>query len=190
MGKKNGYRPLKGSTIRSILANNPSVKAAAEANTEATVARSDVSVVSVAPAIPPVLVTLSRHVDYDTTNPVEHISDFVSFSKLVVTRYEENHRLMDVYEKETQDVLHYIELHANMNAADGNEMYKKLREIRRNRRQCKNEMDLLEPAYNFFKTQAAELATQLSVVQGKCKQLKVGIDSRQYTLRTGVIQQE
>ena len=97
---------------------------------------------------------------------------------------------MDVYEKETQDVLHYIELHANMNAADGNEMYKKLREIRRNRRQCKNEMDLLEPAYNFFKTQAAELATQLSVVQGKCKQLKAGIDGRQYTLRTGVIQQE
>lgn len=185
MGKKSGYRPLRASTIRSILANNPSVKATAEEKAESEMAQVKAPVAS---ATPPVLVTLSGHAEYDTTNPVEHISDFVSFSKLVVTRYEENHRLMEVYDKETQDVLHYIELHANMNAADGNEMYKKLREIRRKRRQCKNEMDLLEPAYTFFKTQATELATQLAAVQGKCKQLKAGIDGRQYTLRTGVIQ--
>lgn len=185
MGKKSGYRPLRASTIRSILANNPSVKATAEEKAESEMAQVKASVAS---ATHPVLVTLSGHAEYDTTNPVEHISDFVSFSKLVVTRYEENHRLMEVYDKETQDVLHYIELHANMNAADGNEMYKKLREIRRKRRQCKNEMDLLEPAYTFFKTQATELVTQLSSVHGKCKQLKAGIDGRQYTLRTGVIQ--
>ena len=185
MGKKSGYRPLRASTIRSILANNPSEKASVEKNTESAIAQSKGPVT---PAPSPVLVTLSRQTEYDTINPVEHISDFVSFSKIVVTRYEENHRLMEVYDKETQDVLHYVELHANMNAAEGNEMYKKLREIRRKRRQCKNEMDLLEPAYTFFKNQAAELATQLSAVQGKYKQLKAGIDGRQYTLRTGVIQ--
>lgn len=184
MGKKSGYRPLRASTIRSILANNPSVKASAEENTEPVIAQAKMPAT---PANPPVLVTLSGHAEYDTTNPVEHISDFVAFAKLVITRYEENDRLIRVYDQETQDVLHYIELHENLNAAQGNEMYKKLREIRRKRRLNKNEMDLLEPVYNFFKTQS-ELTDQLPAVQGKCKQLKAGINGRQYTLRTGVIQ--
>lgn len=186
MGKKNGYRPLKASTIRSILANNPSAKSEVAAEQKAESVKQPEEKITVTPI--PVLVTLSQHTEYDTTNPVEHISNFVSFSKLVITRYEENDRLVGVYDKETQDVLHYIELHDNLNAARGNDMYKKLREIRRKRRQCKNEMDLLEPAYNFFKTHEKDLTDQLSVVQGKCKQLKAGIDGRQYTLRTGVIQ--
>lgn len=77
MGKKSGYRPLRASTIRSILANNPSVKATAEEKAESEMAQVKAPVAS---ATPPVLVTLSGHAEYDTTNPVEHISDFVSFS--------------------------------------------------------------------------------------------------------------
>ena len=168
------YRPLKESTIRDIRANNPSVK---NGSSQADTVHPE-----------PVLVTLNMRMEYDTTNPVQHISEFVAFSKLVVSRYEENLRLVSVYDKETQDVLHYIELHQNMNAADGNAMYKKLREIRRNRRQCKNEIDLLDPVYQFFKSQAGDMVSQLTSVQGRCKQLKTVIDGRQYTLRTGVIQ--
>lgn len=39
MGKKSGYRPLRASTIRSILANNPSVKATAEEKAESEMAQ-------------------------------------------------------------------------------------------------------------------------------------------------------
>lgn len=172
MSVKTGCRPMKGSSIRSILANNPSVS-------ERSIQKTD------APAI---LLTLSKRAEYDTTNPEKHIAEFVSFSRVVITRYEENVRMIDVYDKETQDILHYVELHENMNAAQGNDMYKKLRDVRRKRRQCKNEIDLLEPVYQFFKNQNSNLADQLAAVQGKCKQLRSGIDSRQYTLRTGVIQ--
>lgn len=173
-GKNSEYRPLKGSTIRSILASNQNGKD--NSGKDETM-----------PVPSDKLITLYRHESYDTLDPEGNIKDFTSFIRSVITRYEENERLVIEYEKETQDILHYIELHADLNAQQGCVMYKKLREVRRKRRKCKNEMDLLNPVYQFFKTEHADLQQKLSAVQGKCRTLKSGIDTRQYTLRTGVM---
>lgn len=172
MGRNLGYKPLKGSTIRSILANNPEASGAETAEPQTGTV--------------PVLLTLDGTCEYDTMHLVEHIRDFAAFSRDVVT--EENKRQLGVFDCETQDILHYIELHSDLNACEGAKMYRKLREIRRKRRLCKNEIDLLEPVYDFFVNQNPDLHHKLSNLQGRCKTLKAGIDQRQYTLRTGVIQ--
>lgn len=181
MGRNTGYKPLKGSTIRDILANNPQISGTEDAKPQSEVTKSQTGTV-------PVSLTLCRACDYDTVHPVERIRDFAAFSRDVIARYEENKRQLGVFECETQDVLHYIELHGDLNACEGTKMYRKLREIRRKRRLCKNEIDLLEPVYDFFTNQNPDLCHKLSTLQGRCKTLKAGIDQRQYTLRTGVIQ--
>lgn len=188
MGRRTGYKPLKGSTIRDILANNPQIAGDDVVNSQPEAPKSQPEVAKSQTGTVPVLLTLDRRCEYDTMHPVEQIRDFAAFSRDVIARYEENKRQIGVFECETQDILHYIELHGDLNACEGTKMYRKLREIRRKRRMCKNEIDLLEPVYDFFKNQNQDLPNKLSVLQGQCKKLKAGIDQRQYTLRTGVIQ--
>lgn len=69
---------------------------------------------------------------------------------------------MTELENEMQDLLHYIEMAADKNAAVGSKLYKKLADIRRRRRICKNEIDLLTPVYEqFHATQFLEHLSQL-----------------------------
>lgn len=131
-------------------------------------------------------VTLCREIEFDSLDPVNQLQTFMAFAKDVITRYEENQRLWDETDKQTQDILHFIELSENLNAANGYKAYKKLAEVRRNRRQYKSEIDLLEPLYEYLKNNMSVI-NQLTMIQGKCRTNKETIQMRSYSMRTEVI---
>lgn len=131
-------------------------------------------------------VTLCREIEFDSLDPVAQLQNFMAFAKDVITRYEENQRLWDETDKQTQDILHFIELSENLNAANGYKAYKKLAEVRRNRRQYKSEIDLLEPLYEYLKNNMSVI-NQLTMIQGKCRTNKETIQMRSYSMRTEVI---
>ena len=169
MGQKLKYKPLSQRIGKDILNSNPE----------------QAPVSAPAPTPAPAL-RLYRKSDYDTLQPVDQIRSFLEFVRSAVTRYEENERRWQEYDQETQDLLHVIELSDNLNASKGYDMYRRLAAVRRERRQCKNEMDLLKPVYDFFSDK--QTINQLAQVQGKCRVCKEAVDSRSYTLRTNVME--
>lgn len=169
MGQKLKYKPLSQRIVKDILNSNPE----------------QAPVSAPAPTPAPAL-RLYRKSDYDTLQPVDQIRSFLEFVRSAVTRYEENERRWQEYDQETQDLLHVIELSDNLNASKGYDMYRRLAAVRRERRQCKNEMDLLKPVYDFFSDK--QTINQLAQVQGKCRVCKEAVDSRSYTLRTNVME--
>ena len=171
MSKQLKARPLSKSTINSILSQNPSA--------------SSPSTAIIKPSIPP-LITLKRSEEFDSLKPEDELKSFLSFARSVISRYEDNVKLQSDLEAETQDLLHYVELSKDMNACRGNDMYKKMREIRRKRRACKNEIDLLKPLYDYLSDK--KMINDLAQIQGKCRTAKEVISQRQYTLRTGVME--
>lgn len=86
-----------------------------------------------------------------------------------------------------QDLLHFIEMAADKNANLGFKLYKRLAEIRRERRVCQNELDLLQPIYDAFG--GGEKLNVLAQVQGACRTTKQAIDGRAYTIRTDILDQ-
>lgn len=174
MGRQLQSKPLSKTTINGILSHNPSA--------------SKTTTPPVLPAIQPVvqqLITLKRTEEFDSLKPEEALKTFLTFARNVISRYEDNQKLQSDLEAETQDLLHYVELSDDMNACKGNDMYRKMREVRRKRRACKNEIDLLKPLYDYLSDK--KMINELSQIQGKCRTAKEVICQRQYTLRTDVM---
>lgn len=179
MGKQLQHKPLSAGAINRIMANNPSnvaVKAPEMTPSPAPIlAKSEL----------PKLITLRRNANFDSLLPEEQIKNFLAFARNVISRYEENVTRQRELEQETQDLLHYMELSGDMNACRGFCMYRKMAEIRRERRACKNEIDLLQPVYDYL--QDKTVINQLAKIQGQCRTSKEAINMRSYTLRTDVV---
>lgn len=132
-------------------------------------------------------ILIQRNVeDYDQTNVLENVCEFGKFLRDVVSRYEENERIRIECEQKSMDLLHYIELHDDMNASDGYKAYKKLAQVRRERRNCKNENELLAPLYSYIQ-QNPKAVNELAAVLGRCRAAKEAIDKRIYSARTDII---
>mgnify|MGYP007069843679 CR=1 FL=1 len=155
------YKPFSQARIDRILQNNPSVTGQ---NTR------------------PVLVGCR---EYDTLHPEETIQNFCMAAREMISRYEYDREQYAELENEMQDLLHYVEISADKNANAGFKLYKRLAEVRRERRACKNEMDLLQPIYDTFHNTG--IINKLSELQGKCRNNKQLIDSREYTVRTDIL---
>lgn len=163
-------RPLKGSSIRNILANNQHL-------VEEHLKK---------PVKPTEPIVLKSEIEYDSLHPEEELRRIVSFLKNVKERYETNRQMVEQHQQETQDLWHYAEMHADLSAKDGFAFYKKTRESCRSRRVCKNEMELLQPLVNYLSNHP-ELINDLPQVQGECGKAKERIALRSYSLRTDVI---
>lgn len=124
--------------------------------------------------------------EYDPLHAIDTLCEFNRFLREVVSRYEENDRLRIESENKSNDLLHYIELRGDMNASDGYKAYKKLAEVRRERRCCKNENELLSPLYAFIQ-QNTKAINELSSILGRCRGIKELIDKRTYCARTDII---
>ena len=160
-------RPLKGSCIRNILANNPQVAEQIETKiAEPIVLRSEA--------------------EYDSLHPEEELRKMVAFFKMAKERYESNQQLMAQYQQETNDLWHYAEMHKDLSAKDGFTFYKKTRDSCRKRRVCKNEIEILQPLIDYLSNHQ-EILNDLPQVQGACGKAKQKIGLRQYTLRTDVM---
>ena len=105
----------------------------------------------------------------------------------MLSRYQLSKEEYDNLENNMQDLLHYIEMGSDKNANVGYKLYKQLAEIRRRRRACKNEIDLLQPIYDAFSN--TETLNILAQVQGNCRIAKQKIENSAYTVRTDVLEQ-
>lgn len=128
---------------------------------------------------------LHYDLEYDSTNPEQTIRDFVSNIKAMMTKFESNKARIVEIENELLDIYHYIEISSFKSVPIGYKLYRKMAELRRERRSCKNENDLLQPIYSCF--HATEVLNRLSNVQGECAKCKETIDARTYTVRTDVL---
>ena len=124
-------------------------------------------------------------IEYDSTKPKETIRNFVNDIQNMVSRYEGNKARIVEIENELQDIFHYLEYSSYKTVPNGYRLYRKIAELRKERRACKNENDLLQPIYEYF--HATEVLNRLSTVQGECGKLKYTIDARGYTVRTSVL---
>lgn len=84
-------------------------------------------------------------------------------------------------DKETQDLLHLMEL-SNFNAFEGYKASKELQTVRRTRRDCKDEYELLEPLIEVMK-QMQPHVKQLNRIIGEIRKLKHKQESRKYRTR-------
>lgn len=171
MGKRAPYRPLSKGVIADIMKNNPSVRSSAEAK---------------APQAPRAQ-TIRREAEFDSLSAVENTKEFLAFARSVISRYEGDQRRQEELEAETQDLLHVMELSKNLNASEGYKLYAKLASIRRERRACKNEVEMLKPLYEYL--QDRRIINDLAQIQGKCSASRDVVSRRQYTLRTDVMRQ-
>ena len=124
-------------------------------------------------------------IEYDTTHPEETIRKFCSDIRGMVTRYEGNKRRLIDIESEQQDLLHYIEIAPFKTVPNGYKLYRKLAELRRERRALKNENDLLQPLYEAFRL--PDMLNRLSKVQGDVAKTQEGINGRVYGIRTDIL---
>lgn len=168
MGKNGNYKPLSKKIVKSIMASNP---------TPEEVKRS----------IPlHTTLSMSRRIEYDSLHPEEAIREFLSYLRRVQSRYDENLRLVEEYQLQKTDLDHFAEFEENLNRTDGHALYRKIRDMWRKRRKCKNEAELLKPVVEFM-SNYKDAINQLSLVQGKCRQAKEMIDQREYAIRTGIL---
>lgn len=142
-----------------------------------------------APAIQAVskasLPVLHYNVDYDSSHPEEVIRSFVAQMKSMVIKYDTNKSRIQEIESELVDLYHYIEIAANQKVTDGYKLYRRMAELRRERRACKNENDLLWPVYQYF--HATDVLPKLANVQGEVAKVQSAIDMRVYSVRTDAL---
>lgn len=125
------------------------------------------------------------NIEYDTTQPEETIRKFCSDIRGMIARYEGNKQRLIEIEGEHQDLLHYIEIAPFKTVPNGYKLYRKLAELRRERRALKNENDLLQPLYETFRQ--PDILNRLSKVQGDVSKVHEAIDGRVYGMRTDIL---
>lgn len=128
---------------------------------------------------------LHYNLEYDSTHPEQVLRDFIGNIRDMMARFEGNQQRLAEIETELVDLEHYIEIVEYQNAPGGYKLYRKLAELRRERRACKNENDLLRPIYEHF--HATGVLSKLGLVQGEVAKTREAIDSRVYAVRTDVL---
>lgn len=138
------------------------------------------------PTSEPHVVRLSRAVEYDTMRPEDTIRDFLRFLRDVKSRYTGNMRVVAEYQLQLQDLEHYAEMADRLDRTAGHAFYRKMRDIRRERRVAKNEAELLEPLVVFIEGNA-DFIKRLEQIQGAVGAKKKHIDQLNYTMKTNVV---
>ena len=130
---------------------------------------------------------LSGTIEYDTLHPQDVFDKFCKDVREMLSRYEYNSERLKELDDQMQDLLHFVELSGNKDIQGGFRLYKQIAAVRRERRSCKNELDLLQPVYNMFNNTG--FMNRLQEVLGSCRSVKQLIDGRGYTIRTDVLKE-
>ena len=124
--------------------------------------------------------------EYDQLSTLEIVEEFNMLLKEAKSIYEENETIRKESDDKILDLLHYAELHENLNASAGFRVYKLMAEARRERRRSKDENELLEPIMEFIR-QNPKLVNEIGALVGKLRGTKRCIDQRIYRTRTDII---
>ena len=111
-------------------------------------------------------------------------STIVTIFQDVIRTYENNIETIKQAEGELTDLEHEIELSNPKNARDGYKIYKELREIRIKRRTAKDENQLLQDMYDYFKSQQGQsFKSKLQQIQVAAAKIENAQSCRTYTPR-------
>jgi len=130
------------------------------------------------------LVILRDEMDFDSLNADQRISDFVDFINNVKRRFQYNNERVSELDIETQDILHFIEMSGTTRGRA--DVYKRLEKIRQERRQCKNENDMLKPVHDWIEKNTGSI-NALNGAKGSCRKVKDVVANRMYSVRTDVL---
>ena len=99
-------------------------------------------------------------------------STMVTIFQDVTRNYERNTEDIRRIEEEINDLNHEIELSEPKNMYQGYLLYKAIRELRIERRRCKEENELLKDMYEYFKSQQGQ-AFKSKIQQIQCSAAKL-----------------
>ena len=118
-------------------------------------------------------------------NIVENYSTtIVSVYNSVIKAYERDVERIEEIQGELQDIEHEIELSPNKNMYEGYLLYKQIKDLRMERRRCKEEVEILKDIYEFFTSQVGkEFKNKIQRIQGDAAKLREVQERRTYTPR-------
>ena len=131
--------------------------------------------------------TLQRESAYDTLQPVAMLETFTGFCRDVLERYNGNERVLKDMEAQETDIIHYVELSDTLKSSEAYKVYAKLRDTLRQRRDAKNENDLLLPLYECL-MKNPDIVNQLNKALGTTRTKAEVISKRKYSARTDVLE--
>lgn len=108
----------------------------------------------------------------------------VSIYQSVIQNYERDLKDIKRIEEELNDIFHEIELSSAKDMYSGYLMYRSIRELRIERRRCKEEVELLKDMYEYFKSkQGQEFKNKIQQLQGDAARLRKVQGQRTYKPR-------
>lgn len=118
-------------------------------------------------------------------NIIENYSTtMVTIYQNVIKDYERDLERIKEIEDELQDIFHEVELSPSKNMYAGYLFYKRIRELRIERRRCKEQTEIMKETYEFFKSQQGQsFKTKIQQLQGNAKKLRDVQEKRTYKPR-------
>ena len=111
-------------------------------------------------------------------------STMITIYQSVVKDYERNMEEIRRIEEELNDLNHEIELSCPKDMYKGYLLYKQIRDLRIERRRCKEENELLKDMYEYFKGQQGQaFKSKIQQIQGNAAKLREVQERRTYTPR-------
>lgn len=118
-------------------------------------------------------------------NIIENYSTtIVTIYQNVIKDYERNLERIKEIEEELNDINHEIEFGNPKNMYLGYLLYKRIKELRIERRRCKEEVEIMKETYDFFIGQQAQsFKNKMQQLQGNAAKLRKTQENRTYTPR-------
>ena len=113
-----------------------------------------------------------------------YATTIVTIYQNVVKDYERDLERIKEIQDELQDIDHEIEFSLPKDMYHGWLLYKRRRELRIERRRCKEETELMKETYEFFKSQQGQsFKNKMQQLQGNAKKIRNIQEKRTYTPR-------
>lgn len=113
-----------------------------------------------------------------------YCSNIIQIANDVVRRYESNEDIIKRTEGELTDIEHEIELGNSQDLYGGWKLYKQIKELRMQRRQAKNENELLRDMYEYIKSQSGQtFKSKIQSIQSNSAKVYDAQSKRVYTPR-------
>ena len=119
----------------------------------------------------------------DVTNIVNnYCSTIVTIFQSVIQAYENNKDNIKRIEEELSDVEHEIELGESRDMYKGWLLYKEIKDLRTERRRCKEENELLKDMYDYLNSpQGQQFKNKIQQIQGSSVKIAKVQENRTYT---------
>ena len=113
-----------------------------------------------------------------------YCSTIITIYQNVIQNYERDIDDIKRIEGELNDIMHEIELTNSKDMYHGYLLYKQIRELRIERRRCKEEVELLKDTYDYFNSQQGQtFKNKIQQLQGGAAKLREVQEHRTYTPR-------